>query len=155
MQEDSDTVKTSRIPFDSYIMRVCHVVASRATCRHREQGAVIVHNKRILSTGYNGAPPGAKDCLEYGYCAKEENLPCRAEGLHAESNAIVTAAREGIRVEGSTLYCIFSPCLSCCNIIKTAGIIEVIYLHTYPYFEEGPGYLELLGVKVRQLEEKW
>jgi len=143
--------KTSRVSFDSYIMKVCHVVALRATCRHREQGAVIVRNKRIISTGYNGAPPGVKDCLERGYCSKAEGLPCLAEGLHGESNAIVSAARDGIGVSGTVLYCVYSPCRTCCNIIKTAGILEVVFEEVYDGFPDGPCYLLNLGVEVRKL----
>ena len=146
------TIKTSRIDFDEYIMRICHAVAARATCRHREQGAVIVRNKRIISTGYNGAPPSIKDCLELGYCSKEEGLPCRAESLHGESNAIITAAKEGFSVDGTVLYCIFSPCRGCANMLKTAGIAEVVYEQVYTGFPEGPGYLLDIGVKVRRLE---
>ena len=149
------TTKTSRISFDEYIMRICHAVAARATCRHREQGAVIVKkSKRIISTGYNGAPPGVKDCLERGYCQKAEDLPCLAEGLHGESNAIITAAREGISVDNTVLYCIFSPCRSCCNMIKTAGIVEVVCEEVYEGFPDGPEYLKSLGVRVRKLEAK-
>ena len=148
------TDKTSRIPFDDYIMKICHAVAARATCRHREQGVVIVRNKRIISTGYNGAPPGVKDCLERGYCSKAGGLPCLAEALHGESNAIITAAKEGISVDGTTLYCIYSPCRGCCNMIKTAGIIEVVYGEVYDGFPEGMEYLESLRVKVRKPEAK-
>ncbi|MCJ7760876.1 dCMP deaminase family protein [Candidatus Bathyarchaeota archaeon] len=145
------TTKTSRISFDEYIMRICHAVAARATCRHREQGAVIIKNRRIISTGYNGSPPGLKDCLELGFCSKEKGYPCRAEGLHGESNAIITAAKEGISVDGTVLYCIFSPCRTCANMLKTAGIVEVVYGEVYDGFPEGPVYLESLGVSVRKL----
>lgn len=142
--------KTSRISFDEYVMAICHAVAARATCRHREQGAVITKDKRIISTGFNGAPPGVQDCLERGYCSKEmKNLPCLAEGLHGESNALITAAKEGISVNGSVLYCIFSPCRSCCNMIKTAGITEVVYGEVYDGFPSGPEYLESLEVRAR------
>lgn len=144
--------KTTRISFDEYIMAICRVVALRATCRHRDQGVVIVRNKRIISTGYNGAPPGQKDCLELGYCSKAEGLPCLAEALHGESNAIITAAKEGISVDGTTLYGVYSPCRSCCNMMKTAGISEVVYGEVYDGFPGGPLYLESLGIKVRRPE---
>lgn len=143
--------KTSRVSFDNYIMQICHTVAARATCRHRDQGAVIVKNRRIISTGYNGAPPGVADCLERRYCSKAEGLSCLAEGLHGESNAIITAAKEGISVSGATLYCVYSPCRSCCNILKTAGIVEVVYEEVYENFLEGPEYLKSLGVDVRKI----
>lgn len=145
------TEKTSRISFDYYIMQICHAVAARATCRHREQGAVIVKNKRIISTGYNGAPPSVTDCLERGYCSKAEGSPCLAESLHGESNTLVTAAREGISVNGAVVYCIYSPCRACANMLKTAGIAEVVYEELYDGFPEGPEYLESLGVRARKL----
>lgn len=150
----TNLTKTSRISFDGYIMLICRAVAARATCRHREQGAVIVKNKRIISTGYNGAPPGVMDCLERGHCSKAEGLPCLAEGLHGESNAIITAASEGISVGGAAIYCVFSPCRSCCNMLKTAGIAEVVYGEVYEGFPEGPEYLASLGVKVRSCDEQ-
>ncbi len=143
---------TSRISFDQYIMVICHAVAERATCLHRCQGAVIVRDKRIISTGYNGAPPGVKDCLERKYCRKSESLPCQAEGLHGESNAIITAATYGISVKGSILYCIYSPCRACCNMIKTAGIEQVVYEHIYEGFKEGPEYMQEIGLSFRQTE---
>ena len=142
--------KTARVDFDTYIMHVCHAVAMRATCRHREQGAVVVRDKRILSTGYNGAPPGVKDCLERGYCSKAEDLPCLAEGLHGESNAISTAAKMGVPINCGAMYCIYSPCKACCNQIKTAGIMLVVYEELYDGFPEGPAYLLSLGIGARQ-----
>ena len=150
----SSSDKTTRIPFDEYIMEICHTVSLRATCRHREQGAIIIRNKRIISTGYNGAPPGVLDCLELGYCSKEKNNICLAEGLHGESNAIITAAREGINVNGSTMYCIYSPCKSCCNMIKTAGITGVIYEEVYSGYPYGPTYLADLGITAVKLEKE-
>lgn len=146
--------KESRISFDDYVMQICHAVSKRATCRHREQGAVIVRNKRVISAGYNGAPPGVTDCLQLGYCSKAEGLPCLAEALHGESNAILSAAREGISVDGASLYCVYSPCRSCCNMLKTAGIIEVVYEEVYSSFPGGPVYLKSLGVDVRRINKK-
>lgn len=145
-------IKTSRISFDESVMLMCHAVAARSTCRHREQGAIVIKNKRVISCGYNGAPPGEKDCLECGYCSKEEGGPCRAEGLHGESNAIISAARAGVSVDGSIIYAIYSPCFPCCNMIKTAGITEVVYEQEYDGYPGGPGYLKALGVEVRKLE---
>jgi dCMP deaminase len=146
---DKTIDKTSRPSFDEYMFLICHAVASRSTCRHRDQGAVIVRDKRIISTGYNGAPPGIQDCLERGYCSKDSYLPCMAEGLHGESNAIITAAKEGISVKLSTLYCVYSPCRACCNMIRTVGIKEVVYEHIYDGFPSGPEYLWSLGIPTR------
>ncbi len=138
--------KQSRISFDAYAMQICHTVALRATCRHRDQGAIIVKDRHIIATGYNGAPPRMKDCLELGYCSKAENLPCMAEGLHGESNALISAAKAGVEVKGATIYCIYSPCRSCCNMIATAGIAALVYEQVYDAFTEGPEYLRSLGV---------
>ena len=145
--------KTSRIDIDTYFMLIAKTASLRSTCRHRQQGAVSVKNKHAISIGYNGAPPNVKDCLELGYCSKSEGLPCLAEALHGESNAIITAAREGISVDGAMIYCTFSPCRSCSNMIKTVGIIEVVYAEVYDGFQDGPSYLTSLGIKVRKLEE--
>jgi len=145
--------KTTRISFDDYIMQICHSVAARATCRHRDQGAVIINGKQIVSTGYNGAPSGVKDCLERGYCSKIEGVGCLAEGLHGESNAIISAARKGVSVEGCIIYCVFSPCKICANMIKTAGIVEVVYEDIYSTFPEGPDYVKSLGLMIRQLKK--
>lgn len=139
-------VKETRPNFDEYIFNICASVASRATCRHRDQGAVIVEDMSIISTGYNGAPRGEKDCIELGYCSKAQSLPCRAEGLHGESNAIISAARRGVGVKGATMYCVYSPCRACCNMIKNAGITTVIYQEIYDDFTEGPEYLRALGI---------
>ncbi len=143
--------KTTRISLDDYFMKICHTVAERATCRHREQGAIIVHDKRIISTGYNGAPSGVTDCLQRGYCSKSEEAGCLAEGLHGESNAIIMAAKEGISVNGSVMYCVYSPCKCCCNMIQAAGILEVVYEQRYSGFENGPEYLMSIGIRARKV----
>lgn len=155
MDEHTDKLspaKESRPPFNGYMMEICHVVARRATCRHRDQGAVIVKDKRILATGYNGAPPKVKDCLEHGYCFKIETSICRAEGLHGESNAIISAAKMGTSVDGADIYCVYSPCRACCNMLKAAGIRSVYYEHLYDGFPDGPNYLKVLGVSAIRVE---
>lgn len=145
--------KETRISFDAYAMRICHTVALRATCRHRDQGAIIVKDRRIIAAGYNGAPPGVRDCLQIGYCSKEKDLPCMAEGLHGESNALISAAKAGVSVEGSTIYCIYSPCRACCNMVRTAGIRTLVYEHVYDGFSEGPDYLRSLGIDAYVLRD--
>lgn len=146
--------KTTRIDFDTYAMALCHTVALRSTCRHRDQGAVIFRDKRVASCGYNGAPPGQADCLELGYCGKDEGLPCRAEGQHGESNAIINAARNGICTVGCVMYCVYSPCVVCCNMIKTAGITTLYYEEVYSGFPDGPEYLKTLGVEVINIKRE-
>ena len=92
-----------------------------------------------------------RDSLKY--CQKEQNGSCRAEGLHAESNAIASAAMMGSPVEDATIYCLYAPCRSCCNLIKSAGIIEVKYKEVYPGFPESHGYLVGLGIKAEKIDE--
>ena len=111
------------------------MVAKRSTCLRRHVGAILVKNKRILATGYNGAPAGLKHCDEVGCLRKDTSIPsgerhelCR--GLHAEQNAIIQAAYHGIRIVGSTLYCTNKPCVICTKMIINAGIRKI-------YYEEG------------------
>lgn len=131
---------------DQYFMSLAKMAATRSTCLHRHQGAVIVKDNCVVSTGYNGSPPGVYHCSET-ICTKGTVGICRAEGLHGESNAIVFAAKLGISVAGATLYCVYSPCRGCCNIIKTAGIKEVVYGELYDKFTECPLYLtKTLGI---------
>jgi dCMP deaminase len=112
---------------------------------------VIVKNKHVIAMGYNGAAPGQKDCLERGFCTKHKGGDCLAEGLHGESNAILSAAKDGISVEGATMYCIYSPCRACCNMIKAAGITKVYYDTLYDNYPDGPQYLKSLGVEIIML----
>lgn len=137
---------TSRPTLDQYFIRMARLVGTRTTCRHREQGAVLVKDNRIISAGYNGAPPGQPHCIDLDYCAKDKGLTCRAEGLHGESNAILTAAKLGISTKDSILYCVYSPCRSCCNMLKVAGIVGVMHEKVYDGFREGPEYLKELGI---------
>ena len=125
--------------WDEYFMAIAQVVASRSVCLRHQIGAVIVNNDRqLLSTGYNGPPRGMKHCAERGGCIRRKNgiaSGTRQEycfGLHAEQNAIVQAAREGIRLLGSTLYCTYKPCSLCARMIVNAGIKEVHFMADYP-----------------------
>jgi dCMP deaminase len=124
-----------RPAWEDYFMEITRLVSSRSTCRRRRVGAILVKDKRILASGYNGAPSGLPHCLEVG-CLRELNrIPsgerhelCR--GLHAEQNVIIQAARDGISIQGATLYCTTMPCTICAKMIINAGISTV-------YFEEG------------------
>jgi len=126
-----------RPEWDEYFMQVADVVATRSTCLRRNIGAVIVRDKRILATGYNGAPTGLPHCSEIG-CIKERlHIPsgerqelCRA--LHAEQNAIVQAARYGTVIEGASIYTTTEPCSMCAKMIINAGIRRVVYREEYP-----------------------
>lgn len=114
----------ARPSWDEYFMRIASDVATRATCLRRHVGAVIVRDRRILSTGYNGSPPGQPHCTEVG-CLMEEGRCIRT--LHAEQNAIIQAALHGVSTHGSTLYGTCRPCHVCARMIVGAGIGRVVF----------------------------
>jgi dCMP deaminase len=127
----------SRPSYDEYFMEMAHVVAKRSTCLRRKVGAILVKEKHILSTGYNGAPKGLKHCAETGCLREDQNIPsgerhelCR--GLHAEQNAIIQAAVFGVSIKGSVLYCTNTPCVVCVKMLINAGVTEIIYAGEYP-----------------------
>ncbi len=118
-------------------MAITQLVATRSTCRRRRVGAVAVADKRILATGYNGAPSGLKHCLEIGCLREQTNVPsgqrhelCR--GIHAEQNVIIQAAFHGISIAGADLYCTELPCVICAKMLINAGINRIVYLSGYP-----------------------
>ncbi len=131
----TETIK--RPDWDDYYMEITKVVSKRSTCMKRTVGAVIVKDKRLLTTGYNGVPKGMLHCEEVGCIRKEMNIPsgqrhelCR--GLHAEQNAIIQAAVHGVKIEGGTLYCTCQPCVICVKMMINAGIKKVVYEGEYP-----------------------
>ncbi|SNB45102.1 cytidine/deoxycytidylate deaminase family protein [Geobacter sp. DSM 9736] len=122
--------------WDEYFMEITHLVAKRSTCLRRQVGAVLVKEKNILATGYNGAPSGISHCLDVGCLREEMGIPsgqrhelCR--GLHAEQNAIIQAARHGTNIDGATLYSTTMPCIICSKMIINAGIGRVVYEEGY------------------------
>ena len=126
-----------RPSWDEYFCKITDLVATRSTCLRRKVGAILVKDKRILSTGYNGAPQGLPHCLEVGCLRQAENVPsgqrhelCRA--IHAEQNAIIQAARHGISVVGATLYCTTQPCVICTKMLINAGVETIYYREGYP-----------------------
>ena len=117
-------------------MSITELVAQRSTCTRRYVGAILVRDKRILSTGYNGAPSGISHCLDVGCLREQQGIPsgerhelCR--GLHAEQNAIIQAALQGTTVDGSTLYCTNMPCAICTKMLINSKITEVYYREGY------------------------
>ena len=117
-------------------MDITRMVAKRSTCTRRSVGAIIVKDKRILATGYNGAPAGLRHCEEVGCLREDESIPsgmrhelCR--GLHAEQNAIIQAAYHGISIKNSNLYCTNKPCVICSKMIINAGIVSIFYEEGY------------------------
>jgi len=150
--------KDARPSWDEYFIEITKVVSKRSTCLRRKVGAVIVKDKRILSTGYNGAPSGLKHCGEIGGCLREQmHVPsgerhelCR--GLHAEQNAIIQAAVHGVSIKNSVLYCTTHPCIICAKMIINSGIKEIIISTSYPD-KESKKILKESGIKVRNLKK--
>jgi dCMP deaminase len=148
----------SRPGWDKYFMDIALVAASRSNCSRRHVAAVLVRDRRIISTGYNGTPRGVRNCSDGGCPRCNSNTPS-GHGLgdclcsHAEENSIVQAAYHGISVKGSTLYTTFSPCLTCAKMIINAGIVEVVYHKRYSIDDVSTALLKEAGVIVRPLEE--
>lgn len=126
--------------WDKRFMDLTKTIAMWSSCykTDRSIGAIIVKNKRILTTGYNGAPAGIKSCKDKGECLRQKlNIPSGKQhelcfAIHAEQNAIIQAAKLGVSIEGATLYCTHQPCVICSKMIVNAGIIRVIYEKPYP-----------------------
>jgi len=126
----------ARPSWDEYFMEMARVIASRSTCLRRSVGALLVRDKRILATGYNGAPANLPHCAEVG-CRREELGIASGErqelcrGLHAEQNAIIQGALHGVGVRGSVLYCTTQPCAICAKMLINAGVERVVYEGDY------------------------
>ncbi len=127
----------NRPDWDNYFMQIATVVATRSTCSRRQVGALLVQNKRILSTGYNGAPSGLSHCLEVGCLREKLQVPsgerhelCR--GLHAEQNAIIQAAVHGVAIKDAVLYCTHYPCSLCAKMLVNADVRNLVLATNYP-----------------------
>ena len=126
--------------WDARFMELAEVISTWASCyqQDRKIGAVIVRDKRVMTTGYNGAPQGVRTCVERGECLRKKlgiasgtkHEICYA--IHAEQNAIIQAAKLGSSIEGATLYCTHQPCVICAKMIVNSGITRVVYKHGYP-----------------------
>ena len=147
-----------RPSWDMYFMDIAKVVGRRSNCMKRQVAAVVVKDKRIVSTGYNGTPRGAKNCNEGG-CPRCNGLAPAGSALdeclcnHAEENAVAQAAYHGIAIRSATIYCTFSPCLRCTKLIINAGIAEVVYNARYDLDDRSLALLTECGVKVRSVDE--
>jgi len=126
-----------RPSWDEYFMEMAEIVKTRSTCLRRQVGAVVVKDKRILASGYNGAPTGLKHCEETGCLREQLGIPsgqrhelCR--GLHAEQNAIIQASLHGVKLEGATLYVTIQPCVVCAKMVINAGISKLVFKGDYP-----------------------
>lgn len=126
-----------RLSWSEYFLSITELVAQRSTCIRRKVGAILVRDKRIISTGYNGAPSKVKHCLEVGCLREQQNVPsgerhelCR--GLHAEQNAIIQAALHGVSLDDSTLYCTNMPCSICSKMLINCRVAAIYYKEGYP-----------------------
>ena len=127
----------TRPDWDEYFLQMAELAATRSTCLRRHVGAILVQDRRVIATGYNGAPSGLKHCIETGCLRQQLNIPsgqryeiCR--GNHAEQNAIINAAYYGVSTKGATLYCTHQPCTICARMIINAGIRRVVHLGDFP-----------------------
>lgn len=126
-----------RPSWDQYFMDIAQLVASRSTCVRRKIGAVLVRDKRVIATGYNGAPSGITHCSKQGCLRDKLNIPsgerhelCR--GIHAEQNALIQAALHGVSTNNSTLYCTHQPCILCSKLLINGGVKKVFFRGEYP-----------------------
>ena len=147
--------KITRPDIDEYFLKIASVVAERSTCRRHHVGAVAVKDKHILSTGYNGAAAGLKDCLELGCLRDEQGIPsgtrheiCR--GIHAEQNMIIQASLHGVSLEGATVYVTHTPCILCAKMLANAKIKRFITFGTYA----DDSFLELFKEASIQFEKR-
>ena len=126
-----------RPDWEVYFLKMALLASTRSTCIRRHVGAVLVKEKKVLATGYNGVPSGISHCADVGCLRDEEQIPsgqrhelCR--GLHAEQNAILQAAYHGVSIQGSVLFCTNFPCVICSKMLINAGIRQIFYLEGYP-----------------------
>jgi dCMP deaminase len=150
------TKKDSRPSWETYFMNITNLVAERSTCLRRAVGAVLVKDKRILSTGYNGSPSNLKHCAEVG-CLREKlgiesgkmHELCR--GIHAEQNAIIQAAYHGVSVKGAIIFCTNQPCSICARMIINAGIKKIYYQSGYAD-SLAKELLDEAGIELQQID---
>ncbi len=150
--------KSTRPTWDEYFLEVASLVSKRSTCLRRHVGAVLVKDKKILATGYNGAPSGLRHCLDIGCVRQKMNIPsgerhelCR--GLHAEQNVILQAALSGVSTKDSALYITNQPCVICAKMLINAGISEVIISDGYPDIM-AQDFLKAAKIKIRRINRK-
>ena len=152
------TVARFRPDWDTYFMDMAKLASRRSSCLRRAVGAVLVKDRRLLATGYNGVPSGVTHCEVTGCLREKLNVPsgerhelCR--GLHAEQNAIIQAAFHGVSIRDAVLYCTNLPCIICAKMLINAGVRRIVYLEGYadPLTEE---MLREVGMELVRLEER-
>ena len=157
-EQGGTKVEDNRPSWDEYFMEMAELTAKRSNCLRRNVGAIIVKDKHVMATGYNGAPMGLMHCAELGGCLRERlGVPsgerhelCRA--LHAEQNAIIQAAKLGESIEGGTIYVTRHPCSICAKMINNAGIKRIVIREGYPD-ELSKLILGEAGLEVEKLEK--
>ena len=152
-KSNKEEQKYTRPSWDEYFMKIAMLVSERSTCLRHHVGAIIVKNRRVITTGYNGAAAGVRDCLELGCLRNELGIKsgerheiCRA--IHAEQNAIIQAAKHGQDIEGATIYCTHSPCIICAKMVVNAGIKKFITYGNYPDIGGVKDLLDEAGVEL-------
>jgi len=153
MSKKKKLYKLKRPSWDKYFLEMAQLISKRSTCLRREVGAVAVREKRILATGYNGAPSGLPHCIDIGCLRKSLKIPsgerhelCR--GLHAEQNALIQASLYGINLKGAALYATNQPCIICAKMLINAGIREIVVANGYPD-KMAMDFLKKAKIKVR------
>lgn len=134
-----------RPDWDSYFTQIAQAVATRSTCDRAHVGAVLVREKRILATGFNGSPKGLEHCDEAGHLMVEGHC---VRTIHAETNAIIQAALHGVSTKGATCYVTHYPCIHCTKTLINAGIKKVVYAQGYRVDENARAFYEQAGVEV-------
>ncbi len=147
-----------RPSWEEYFMDITQLVAKRSTCLRRQVGSILVKDKKILATGYNGAPARLEHCLEVGCLREQQSIPsgerhelCR--GLHGEQNAIIQAAYHGVGIRGATLYCTNHPCVICSKMLINAGIERIVYEEGYAD-DLAAQMLKESGIKVERFKRR-
>ena len=154
-------MKDNRPSWDEYFLEIAHLVAKRSTCLRRKVGALVVKDRRVLATGYNGTPSGIRHCAQVGCLREKLKVPsgerhelCR--GLHAEQNVLLQASLHGVSLRDSTLYVTNQPCIICAKMIINAGIKEVVMADHYPdamalaFLKEAKVKVRKAGIRTKQ-----
>jgi len=149
------TLSDDRPDWDTYFMDIAHVVKRRGNCSRRKVAAVVVKERRIISTGYNGTPRGITNCCDGGCTRCASDAPSGSSlgdciCSHAEENSITQAAYHGISLKGAVIYVTLSPCLTCAKMIINSGIVEVIYDEEYQFGDQTRALLAEAGILCRK-----
>lgn len=148
---------SNRPSWDEYFMSLAKLAATRSTCRAVAVGAIVVKDRQVLATGYNGPPAGFAHCSELGYCYEgvprcDSDQSYTSRASHAEMNAIAMAARKGISVEGATMYTTLEPCLNCTKLILAAGLVQVFYEVGLSYDRARAAFVRELSIPIKPLQ---